>query len=275
MTESNWMSCALVQDAVYRRMTGISKHWLNWVFEDFAALKDARVLSLCCDSGGHEILLSKMGFAGELIGVEADEEKVVRATKLAADERVAVKFVHSTIDDYLTKNSNEKYDVILLVNAIDQALDVERACRLLSRMVTPNGFLCLTEFIGPRCGIYPAAQVGMINRVLRSIDPEFKVEPEGAFVNPPDFKSDLVAGNRARPQAISSLLDTYFDFLVRRPCGGGLLQPVFSRLRLDKINDGSAESQNVTRLLIAAEELLTQSGVIRDNLLFAVCRGKD
>lgn len=275
MSENNWMGCALVQDAVYRRMTGVSKHWLNWLFEDFSQVKPARLLSLCCDGGGHELLLARMGYATELIGVEADPEKVASARKKASDERLTVNFQQATIDEYLDVNSGEKFDVILMVNALDQARDVERACRLLSRMLTPNGLICLTEYIGPRRGIYPNSQVRIVNRFLRALDPEFRTDPESAFTNPQDTRSDVVEGRHMRPEAIAGLMETYFSFLLKRYCGGGLLQPIFSQLRLEKINDGSIESRNVARLLISAEESLTQAGVIRDNLIFAICRGKD
>jgi 23S rRNA (cytosine1962-C5)-methyltransferase len=76
----------------------------------------ARVLDLCCYSGGFAIAAAKAGGASEVTAVDLDEKALAIAKKNAAINQVRVKMVHADAFAYMRdmiRNGN-RYDVVVL-----------------------------------------------------------------------------------------------------------------------------------------------------------------
>ena len=78
---------------------------------------DARVLDLCCNSGGFAIYAKTIGGAGDVVGVDLDEEILGVAERNAKLNKVRVRFVQADIFAWLRDVAvinKDQYDVVVL-----------------------------------------------------------------------------------------------------------------------------------------------------------------
>ncbi|WP_146907608.1 class I SAM-dependent rRNA methyltransferase [Arenimonas daejeonensis] len=75
-----------------------------------------RVLDICCNSGGFAIYAKARGGAGEVIGIDLDEEILEIAEKNARLNNARVKFVQADLFPYLrdAQQRGEQFDVVIL-----------------------------------------------------------------------------------------------------------------------------------------------------------------
>ncbi|MGA9343191.1 MAG: class I SAM-dependent rRNA methyltransferase [Rhodanobacteraceae bacterium] len=77
----------------------------------------ARVLDLCCNSGGFAIAAKTIGGAGETIGIDLDEEVLALAQRNARLNKAQVRFIQADIFAWLRDvaiNNHEQFDVVVL-----------------------------------------------------------------------------------------------------------------------------------------------------------------
>ena len=88
-----------------------NRRWLA----DFCA--DARVLDLCCNSGGFGIYAKTLGGAAEVTGVDLDEEILEVAESNARLNKARVRFIQADIFHWLrdtASNQDKRFDVVVL-----------------------------------------------------------------------------------------------------------------------------------------------------------------
>lgn len=75
-----------------------------------------RVLDLCCNSGGFAIHAKTLGHAGEVVGIDLDEDILELAERNARLNHAKVRFVQADIFFWLRDaiNNGERYDVVVL-----------------------------------------------------------------------------------------------------------------------------------------------------------------
>lgn len=78
--------------------------------------KDARVLDLCCYTGGFSLNAKVMGGAAEVTSVDLDEVALEQAKRNANLNQVRLKFVHADAFAYARQmqQNGEKWDVVVL-----------------------------------------------------------------------------------------------------------------------------------------------------------------
>jgi 23S rRNA (cytosine1962-C5)-methyltransferase len=78
--------------------------------------QDARVLDICCNSGGFAIYAKARGGAREVIAIDLDEEILEVANKNAYLNNAKIKFVQSDLFPYLrdAAAAGEQFDVVIL-----------------------------------------------------------------------------------------------------------------------------------------------------------------
>ncbi len=91
-----------------------------------------RVLDLCCNTGGFAVYAKALGGAGEVVGVDLDEQAIELAKGNAALNRAQVRFVQADLFAWLRDvlPNGERFDVVVLDpakmtrdrEAVDQAL---------------------------------------------------------------------------------------------------------------------------------------------------------
>ena len=78
---------------------------------------DARVLDLCCNSGGFGIYAKVLGNARDVVGVDLDEEILGVAEQNARLNKVKIKFIQADIFAWLRDvavNNRDQFDVVVL-----------------------------------------------------------------------------------------------------------------------------------------------------------------
>jgi 23S rRNA (cytosine1962-C5)-methyltransferase len=78
--------------------------------------KGARVLDLCCYSGGFALSAKVLGGAGEVTGVDLDEKAIAAARRNANLNRVALQLVHADAFAYARQmqGNRESWDAVVL-----------------------------------------------------------------------------------------------------------------------------------------------------------------
>jgi 23S rRNA (cytosine1962-C5)-methyltransferase len=110
------------------------------------------VLDLCCYTGGFAIQAKRLGEAGEVTGVDLDEQAVQLARENAQLNRVKVHFVHADVFGYMRDmlQGGRSYDVVVLdpPKLIRSRRELEEGTRkhfdlnrLAMQLVRPGGLL--------------------------------------------------------------------------------------------------------------------------------------
>ena len=110
------------------------------------------VLDLCCYTGGFALQAKRLGKAGEVTGVELDEETVQLARENANINQVKINFVQAEVFGYMRDmlRNNRRFDVVVLdpPKLIRSRAEVEEGRhkyfdlnRLAMQLVNPGGIL--------------------------------------------------------------------------------------------------------------------------------------
>ena len=114
--------------------------------------KDKTVLDLCCYTGGFAVQAKKLGGAGEVIGVDLDEQPLALAKENANLNQVRVKFVQADAFAYMRDMlaGGRRFDVVILdpPKLIRSRAELEEGTRkhfdlnrLAMRLVAPGGLM--------------------------------------------------------------------------------------------------------------------------------------
>ncbi len=101
--------------------------------------KGARVLDLCCNTGGFAVHARAMGGADEVVGVDLDEEVISLAQANANLNQVRIRFVQSDLFSWLRDilPSGQRFDVVVL-DPSKQTRDREEVGWALKRYLDMN-----------------------------------------------------------------------------------------------------------------------------------------
>jgi 2-polyprenyl-3-methyl-5-hydroxy-6-metoxy-1,4-benzoquinol methylase len=269
-----WTSNHLVLEEIFRRMTGTTKFWLCWAFEDYLKHQPKRLLSIGCGDGGHELIIARNRYAAHVDAFDISAGGITSAQQAARSEGLSnVNFYVESFEGFVASPPTATYDLIMFAGSLHHVRDVEGVLGTVRRILEPDGIIMFEEFIGPVYMIFPQPQVAIVNAMLDAIAPEFKTSPAARWVNPSIeavFSHD--PSESVRAPLILPLLEAYFDVVWKRYFGGALLQPAFTLLDCDRLNDGSPESSSVVRLLIESENALTEARALEHNFCWGFCK---
>jgi ubiquinone/menaquinone biosynthesis C-methylase UbiE len=269
-----WTSNRLVLAEVFRRMTGTTKFWLCWAFEDYLKHQPQRVLSIGCGNGGHELMIARNRYAAHVDAFDISAGGIASAQQTARSEGLSnVNFYVESFEEFVASPPTTTYDFIMFAGSLHHVRDIEGVLGTVRRILDPGGILMFNEFVGPVYMIFPPSQAAIVNAMLDAIAPEFKIPPTARWVSP-SIEAVFAAdpSESVRAPLVLPLLEAYFDVVWKRHFGGALLQPAFTLLDGDRLNDGSPESSSIVRLLIEAENTLTEARVLEHNFCWGFCK---
>ena len=118
-----------------------------------------RVLDICCNSGGFAVYAKALGAAGEVIGIDLDEEVLEVAKENARLNKATVRFIQSDLFPWLRDAipNGERFDVVILDpskltrdrESVDLALKKYTDMnRLAMQVVAPGGILLTCSCTG-------------------------------------------------------------------------------------------------------------------------------
>jgi 23S rRNA (cytosine1962-C5)-methyltransferase len=118
-----------------------------------------RVLDLCCNTGGFAVFAKVLGQAGDVVGVDLDEQVIVLAKQNANLNQARIRFVQADLFAWLREvlPSGQRFDVVVLdpskqtrdredvSSALKKYLDMNR---LAMQAVTPGGLFLTCSCTG-------------------------------------------------------------------------------------------------------------------------------
>ncbi len=246
---------------------------MPWLFADYFGGNVGNVLSIGCGDGLHELGMARNGWAKSIDAFDISSQGIAKAKEAAATENLSINFYCDNFENFLKVEPGKKYDAVMFLGSLHHVKDIDAMLGRAREVLTPNGALVLNEYIGPCFNIYDEARISIINGMLDSLDNEFKVKPNARWSNP-SFEHVMATdpSEAVRSALIPQFVRLFFKPEIERFFGGAILHPIFDHLNSIRLNDGSAESASIVRLIIEFENMLTAKGVVGHDFVIGVYR---
>lgn len=268
---SAWTKNKIVERELYMRMTDLPQHWIDWTFQ-VCLPPIERILSVGCGDGSHELAIGRRKFASDIRAFDASPVAIEQAKAGALAEGLEIDFQVSTFEEFSrSEPSGPLMDAVMFCGSLHHVTEIEAMLFAVRRHLRPGGFIIINEYVGPCYQLYSERQVSIVNNFLTRIPAAFKIAPDVQLTLPTIemiMAADPTEGVRAN--LIRPLLPLFFNPHYERLVGGGLLHPIFGLLDDNQINDGSAASEAVAELLVAADSELTRLGILDHEFLFSI-----
>ena len=269
--KSAWFSNDLVLGELNTRIAGHNTFWLTWLLQEQLAMKPKRVLSVGCGDGAHELLIARNGWVEEIDAFDASTSGIQIAQAASDKEQLGIHFYVDTFEGFVASVPTKTYDMVFFIGSLHHVKDIEGMFSRVRACLAPDGLVVVNEYCGPCYNIYEDERVAIINGILAALDPQYKLSPTATWQNS-TIESILAVdpSEAVRSALLLDFLRHYFDVRLERPFGGTLLHPLFDHLNSKKLNDSSAESTSIVRLLIEMENTLIKNNVLKNDFMFGV-----
>jgi len=270
-----WTQHPLIEAAVYRRITGTNKYWLNWLLEDVLEGPFERALSLACGTGGHELIIAHSGKVKRVDAFDLSPKSIEIARKGAADAGIdSIHFFQAGFDDFDAKLGDGTFDLVCFFGSLHHVREIDTVLATVHRRMKPGGRLIFNEYTGDCHIILDERKVATINRLLETLDPIFLNPDRPRYVNPTlDAMLSGDPSEAVRAALILPFLRHRFEIELLRPFGGAVLHMLYRSLDAKKVTDGSPESESIIRMLIEVDRLLYEDAAyLPSDFHVGVCR---
>lgn len=175
---NSWTSNKNIAENIYKKIANrpTNKHWLSWMIDDYLP-KDypiKNILSVCCGTGMHEIILAKHYKNANIDAFDMSKESIKIARNKAASENISN--IHFSINNInkLTKNDlNKSYDLILSTGAIHHVSSIEGVLKTLKEVLSKDGYFILNEFCGPSRHQWSDLQMQIVREITNLLPKEY------------------------------------------------------------------------------------------------------
>jgi ubiquinone/menaquinone biosynthesis C-methylase UbiE len=270
-----WTQHPLIEAAVYKRITGTNKYWLNWLLDDVLEGPFERALSLACGAGGHEIIMAHSGKVRRIDAFDLSPKSIELARKSALDAGVdRIHFFEAGFDDFDAKLGDATFDLVCFFGSLHHVREIDTVLAAVHRRMKPGGRLIFNEYTGDCHIILDERKVATINRLLETLDPIFLDSDRPRYINPTlDAMLSGDPSEAVRAALILPFLRHRFEIELLRPFGGAVLHMLYRSLNAKKLTDGSPESDSLIRMLIEVDRLLYEdAGYLPSDFHVGVCR---
>ncbi len=275
----HWYQLQVVIDRLNLRITGdpsvsfhdmVCKRYLN-------DGKDRRALALGCGSGGRELDWARRGVFTEILGLDIVPDRIARAKQDAARQNLTniARFQVSDVNTLVAQG--EKFDVVLFEHSLHHFTDVKGTLARIERILAPDGFLIVDEYVGPRRFQWTPAQLNTADGLLHSIPARYR-----RFINSTRTKNrNLRAGTllmwlndpseAVESDAIVPEVERQYDVLARHDYGGTITQLLFQDIAHHFVVD---DGDNIVwaNLILDAEEYLISKGMLASDFTAFICK---
>lgn len=272
---SQWTQHPLIERAVYERISGQYKFWLNWLVAEKLTGPFERALSLGCGTGGHELILARSGKVKRIDAFDISPKSIEIARKGAADAGIdSIHFFQAGFDDFDAKLGDATFDLVCFFGSLHHVREIESVLATVHRRLAPEGRLIFNEYTGDCYTILDERKVATINNLLATLDPAFLNPAKPRYTNP--TLDDMLANDPSegvRAYLILPFLRHRFEIEFLRPFGGAILHMLYPCLNDAKLRDGSPESNSIMRMLIEVERMLYEdAGYLPSDFHVGICR---
>ncbi|MFD2265047.1 class I SAM-dependent methyltransferase [Lacibacterium aquatile] len=237
-----------------------------------------RALVLACGgTTGLEHGIYRAGWVKEIVAVDISPRAVAAAA--AATKAAGITGIHYQVGDMNALDVEGPFDVVFGVSALHHCAELENLYAAVERVMAPDGWFFIQDFVGPTRFQWTEDQVLLINRLLHIL-------PERFLVNRKNYRrrdfwrveAEVLAAfdpsEAVRSSEILPLLKERFHVEEVRGFGGGLLHLALATIahNFDVAQSGDPTGPEYLRLLIEASDELRRQGRTQDDFAFALAR---
>ena len=163
------MSSPIIEKAINHRLSGgqTNGYWLKWSVKNyFKNRRFARLLSIGCGVGNHEILRAKLGLVTQIDAFDFSESSLEIARKDTAAAGLEINFYQDDFNLFAI-DDNKKYDRVFCSGSLHHVRELERCLSSVRKCLKIDGYFIVNECIGDCYNIYNHNQVDVINRIYK------------------------------------------------------------------------------------------------------------
>ena len=275
-----WIHLDEIQALINRRVSGdpsISPlAWFARHVQAAGALPVRRALVVGCGTGEIERELHAHGWASEIVAFDLSPKALARARR-AAVGMDSITYVLASMDELPVGEppfEPGSFDAVIGVASIHHCGQLETLYARLARLLTPDGWFFLREYVGPDRFQYSSAHMQQV-ATLAELLPESLVTTRSGQVKR-GFRAPTVAevvavdpSEAVCSSRILPLLAEHFDIVAQRPYGGAVLHVLLADIAQNFL---PAEAKPWLTALIEAEEELDRLGLLEQHFSCAIAR---
>jgi SAM-dependent methyltransferase len=277
---SLWTNNDIVTRHIYRLISGGSEeHWLSWFFNHYleSGVVFEKSLSVCCGDGAHELGMANTGRVRFIRGFDISEGAIAQAN--ASFEKAAIPKGGYALEvaDADDLQIEDRFDLILSTGALHHVTNLEGLLSQLSGMLCLNGYFVVLEYVGPNRFQWTDAQLGVINDILRQLDPRYLKENRRIELGRPAV-ADMMKidpSEAVRSEDVMRLLPEYFTIEYLRNFNGTIMHQLYPLLDARLTNAGNPDFDSIVRMILLIEDFLIRANALTSDFAFAICRSKE
>lgn len=271
-----WTSLDAVHRMINRRVTGDpGKRPLDWFFAGIAAERPLpldRGLVLACGGGEFERDVMRHGYVREIVAIDVSERVLKVAGEAAAREGMrGITYLRGDMNDLQVDGP---FDIVFGAGAIHHCQALEALFAAVERLLKPDGWVYLDDYVGPSRFQWTDRQLAHTNKILALLPERFVRTLSGRvkrrFERLP--VAEVIAydpSEAVRSAEITEQLAARFEVVARRGYGGALLHLVLGHVAQ---NFRSGDGPIYLDRLIEAEDRLMRTGSLPDDFIVMTAR---
>lgn len=247
----------------------------QYVAREYLAQAGLRALSLGCGRGLKEIAWARTGSFDSILGVDLSTASIneARSNASTAGFDNVLSFRVANIDEL---EESTAFDVLIIEQALHHFSNLPRVVETIRRLLKPDGYLVINEYVGARRFQWPSRQVAMAQELLSSLPEWARIKgSDGSIVERVWRPSRLAMRLMDPSEAIESdrILPTLaesMELLELRPFGGSILHLVFVDIA-QNLMDGSKSSEDIANRCFEYEDRALSQGLESDFVIAVYC----
>lgn len=273
VVRSFWQS-PVVMGEINRRVTGDPEMTpAEYFAQRYCERPYTEALSLGCAGGELERELMTLGAARHMLGIDISPRRIAGAKAVTpAELQGRLEFACEDLEVWRPQG---KLDLVIAKGVLHHIGRLEEWLQSIDSLLSDDGLIYFDDFVGPTRFQWTDAQLEMVNRLLERLSPELRrdvVLDDGtprATVSRPSVEEFVREdpSEAIRSGEVLRLLESRFEKVEERPQGGALYHLFFNRIMAN-----FAGQDDLVRIVMEIDAILTQNAVVQNDYLWAVYR---
>ena len=239
-------------------------------------------LSLGCGTGAIEMRWAETGRFRRIDAYDLSESRI-EAARSRAQQRGYGHILNFQVADVFTIPFDENsYDVVITEGSLHHFSPVEDIVLKIKRILKPDGYYVLNEFVGPTRFQWTGRQLDVMNALLSIFPAHYRRRQSDGRIKARCYRPSLLRmilndpSEAVESSRILPLVEQHFELLELREVGETLLQALLNDIAHNFLGDGQdkareLEARELLQLCFDVEGFLLKTGDIRSDFVVAIC----
>ncbi len=292
-----WIATKACRQQINRKISGDENiDWFSYSVRRYMApalglfnapkpRENYRCLILGATEGHMERELCRLGFKGKIVASDIADKALARAAERSRAEGFAN--IDYIVADLNTASFAGAFDYIIAEGVLHHVREIRYCLGMLHDALAPDGRIIMVEHHAPLRFQLPQAQTRWINAVLNVMPKKLRPFPRSVDDYLPPTSAESAVVYYAHPTkesveafdpsetisglALRSLLPQVFDIVEEKGFGGTLLSYMTGHFPF-ALADKDSFTNAWLQVLIEIENTLIQTGILKDEFVFYVCK---